>query len=86
MNRFEFFPGTYDLSQDVARALGPDEGFGILVMRAHILLDSGTEVADTAEHATLESILIQAAKEALDHVHPGCRSGGKVHMKARVPG
>src|SRR5207247_18651 len=51
-----------------------------------VLLDGGNQFRDTAKHAIAQAFGGDVTEEALDHVEPGRRGGGEMHMEPRVLG
>lgn len=64
----------------------PDERLGILVAHADVLLDSGDELLDAAQHAVAQTVGEEVTEEALDHVGPGRRVRADVHLEPRMFG
>jgi len=60
---------------------GPDERFGIVVMVNNVLMNGGGEGRDADKDTAAQTLGGNVAKEALDHVQPGCRSGCEVNME-----
>jgi len=51
-----------------------------------IVLNCTFELGDTLEYTTPDAIARDQAEEAFDLIEPGRRSGGEMHMQARVFG
>ena len=63
---------------------GPDEGFGIFVMRGDVLLDHVDELGYAAEHAPAQAPGGDVAKEAFHPVQPRRRSRCEMNLAAGV--
>ncbi len=75
----------FDSGDDAIGTGGPDEGLGILIVLIKIAVDSGLEIADGTEDATLETALGECGEEALDRIQPGAGGGDEVESEALVP-
>lgn len=51
-----------------------------------VLVDGSQQVRYAGEHTSAQTFDGDIAKEALDHVQPGCRGRREVHDEARMPG
>ncbi|MBY3517380.1 hypothetical protein HFN76_35585, partial [Rhizobium laguerreae] len=75
-----------DLFKDIGSGLGPNEGLWIGVVMIEIVLNCSFELGDTLEYATPDAIACDQAEKAFDLIEPRRRSGGEMHMEARVFG
>jgi hypothetical protein len=57
---------TDNLLQDVASALGPDEQFGVGVLKRDIFINGGDEFRHAGEHPAAQPLAGDVAKEAFD--------------------
>ena len=51
-----------------------------------VVVDGRDQRGDAGEHATAQSFGRDIAEEALDHVQPGGRGGGEMHLNPRMLG
>lgn len=51
-----------------------------------VVLNRDFEFGDTLEHAAPDAIACDQAEEAFDLIEPGRRSGGEMHVEARMFG
>ena|SRR5215467_426964 len=72
----------FDLAQDGRSGGGPDEGFGLFVMFANVVIDGLDQLGDTAEGATADSLAGNFGKPAFDQVEPRTAGGSEVQMVA----
>ncbi len=49
----------------------PDEGFRMLVMQSHIVVDRADEFGQASKHAVAQTLGGQIAEETFDHIQPG---------------
>ena len=55
-------------------------------MKIEIVLNCAFEFGDALEHAAADAITCDQAEEAFDLIEPGRRSGGEMHVEARMFG
>ena len=84
MNLIKGGAAALDLFENIGGGSGPDEGLGPLVVLRDVVFDGGDEFVHAAKDAATNPLVGEVAKEPLDHVQPGRRSGREVDMKALV--
>lgn len=69
-------PRPLDFREDIAGGGGPDERFGLVVVRVNVFVDRADQIIDVVEAAATQGLVGQVPDEAFDHVEPR-RSGGR---------
>ena len=77
---------TIHAGGDLAGGLGPDEGFGIIVVLGDVAVDGGLEVDDRMEAAAPEPATAKGREERLDGIQPRARGWGEVEGPAGMAG
>src|SRR2546427_9940276 len=75
-----------DAGEDLVGRLGPNEGFGSLVVHVDVLTDSEFEVLHTAKNATPNPFVGEFGEPSFHQVDPRPVRGGEVDMKSRAFG
>ncbi len=75
-----------DFGEDGFGGLGPDEGFGVVVVLMDVTVDGGLEIDGRGEYATLQAAVCERREEALDGVDPRAGLGREVEHPARMAG
>ncbi len=74
------FP-TVDLSDDLIRVCGPDEGFWVLIVLGEEPVDGGLEIDDRMEDTPFQTLFCELGEEALEGVEPGRRGRREVKVE-----
>ena len=70
-----------DFGQNGLCGGGPNEGFGLVVVDLHVLLDSGDQVRYGVEGPSSDGLVGQLAEPSLDQVQPGRGGRGEVQVE-----
>ena len=73
-----------DGGDDLVGVLGPDEGFGLLIVLVEEPVDRRLQVGDGAKDTALEPAFGEERKEPLDGVEPGSRCRREVERPSRM--
>ncbi len=68
--------------EDVVGALGPNEWFGMRMMRSDELANGHLQLAHASVDATTQLFVRELGKPALDEIEPGAVSRGEMDMEA----
>jgi hypothetical protein len=61
--------------------LGPDEGFGIIVVLGDVAVDGGPDFSDQAKCTALEATTSEHGEEGLSRIEPGGRGRGETETQ-----
>ncbi len=75
-----------DLLQNLLGFLGPNKGFGVLVVKLDVLFDGSHQFRHALEHASSDSLAGQFAEETFHQVQPGRTRGREMKVEPGMLG
>ena len=84
LDAFETLAAAFDLAENAFNACGPGVRDGVLVPGDEELFDGSVQFLDTAEYASLDCLLLEFGKPALNEVEPARAGRDEMQRETRA--